>query len=45
LQYCLRAVFGNPLADERSDDENEPEVAEDVQEIEDEKADLHAKTQ
>ncbi|KAJ9098114.1 hypothetical protein QFC21_004443 [Naganishia friedmannii] len=45
LRILYRAVFGNPLADERSDDENEPEAVDDVQEIEDEKADLRAKAQ
>jgi acyl-CoA-dependent ceramide synthase len=37
------AVFGSPLADERSDEEDEAEVGDDVQEVQDEKADLHAK--
>lgn len=39
------AVFGSQLADDRSDDEDEADVADDIQEVRDEKADLRAKAE
>ncbi|KAI5452830.1 sphingosine N-acyltransferase lag1 [Naganishia albida] len=45
LRILYRAVFGSQLADDRSDDEDEADVADDIQEVRDEKADLRAKAE